>query len=292
MNLKHLETFHYFCQFMSMSQAAQQLNVTQPAVSQQLRSFEAECGTKLFYREANQYKLTEAGETIFLVTKPIFIRVDQINALLEKTRRAASERLRIGATKSYARTCMPDLIARFQEHFPRVKVLLSEGNSADLIVRLREEREDLVVVARTSYDSSLKATPFAVAEFLLVCGPDHPLAKQKAIPITSLNGESLIIRERGSGLRNAILKKLAHHGVAPAVVVESDSLNFTLAYIERRMGVSFMLSHEIEDELATGRLRRVDLVEGNIRFQSDIVVRRDEQLSVPMRYFLQLAKKR
>jgi hypothetical protein len=58
------------------------------------------------------------------------------------------------------------------------------------------------------------------------------------------------------------------------------------------MGVSFMLSHEIESELASGRVRRIDLLEGNIRFESDVVVRRDEPMSVPMRYFLQLAKKR
>ena len=292
MNLKHLETFHYFCRFRSMSQAARQLHVTQPAVSQQLKSFEAECGTKLFYREANQYKLTEAGQTIFLVSKSIFVRVAQLNSLLEKTRRSTSEWLTIGSTKSYARTVMPDLIARFQKHFPRVKVLLSEENSADMIVRLRDGREDLVVVARTSYDSSLKAFPFAVAEFLLVCRPDHPLAKQSTIPIASLSGESLIIREHGSSLRDAILKKLARHGVTPAVVVESESLNFTICYLERRMGVSFMLSHEIESELSSGRLRRIDLAEGNIRFQSDIVVRRDEPMSVPMRYFLGLAKKR
>jgi hypothetical protein len=74
--------------------------------------------------------------------------------------------------------------------------------------------------------------------------------------------------------------------------VESESLSFILAYIERRMGVSFMLSHEIDAELASGRLRQINLQEGNIRFHSDIVTLRDEPMSVPMRYFLELAKKR
>jgi DNA-binding transcriptional LysR family regulator len=292
MNLKHLETFHYFCRFMSMTQAARILHVTQPAISQQLRSFEAECGTRLFYRESNQYKLTDAGETLFLLSKQVFSRVEQMNALLEKIRKATSEQLRIGTTKAYARTIMPDLIAQFQKQFPRVKVLLSEGNSADLIVRLRDGREDLIVVARAMYDSCLKAIPFATAEFVLVARPDHPFAKQGSISIISLNGESLIIREHGSGSRDAILKKLAHHKVTPSVVVESESLSFILAYIERRMGVSFMLSHEIDAELASGRLRQINLQEGNIRFHSDIVTLRDEPMSVPMRYFLELAKKR
>ncbi len=292
MNLKHLETFHYFCRFMSMTQAARQLHVTQPAVSQQLRSFEAECGIKLFHRKSNQYKLTEAGETIFMLTEPIFSRVEQIDTVLEKTRRATSERLRIGTTKAYARTVMPDLIAQFQNQFPHVRVRLSEGNSADLIVRLRDGREDLVVVARTSYDSALKAIPFATVEFVLVCRPDHPLARQGPISINSLKGESLIIREHGSGSRDAILKKLAHHKVTPSVVVESESLSFILAYIERRMGVSFILCHEIESELSSGRLRRINLMEGNVRFHSDIVTLREEPMSIPMRYFLELAKKR
>ncbi|MBM3303008.1 MAG: LysR family transcriptional regulator, partial [Deltaproteobacteria bacterium] len=119
MNLRHLETFHFFCQFMSMTRAASHLHVSQPAVSQQLRSFEEECGVKLFYRIANQYKLTDTGEALFLVSKLIFARVEQVDALLEKARKASQERLRIGTTKAYARTAMPDLISQFQKQFPR-----------------------------------------------------------------------------------------------------------------------------------------------------------------------------
>ena len=87
MNLKHLETFHYFCKFMSMSRAAEHLNMTQPAVSQQLRSFQTECGVQLFYRQAHEYRLTEAGEQLFLLSKRIFSRVGQAEGLLEKAER-------------------------------------------------------------------------------------------------------------------------------------------------------------------------------------------------------------
>jgi LysR family transcriptional regulator, putative pyruvate carboxylase regulator len=291
MNLKHLETFHYFCRLGSMSQTADHLSVSQPAVSQQLRGFEAECGVKLFYREGNQYKLTDVGESLFLLTKRIFCRVEQMEGLLDKARRTHEERLRIGSTKAYARSLMPDLLAQFQNKFPRIQVRLSEGNSADLIARLRSRREDLVVVARTAYDSGLRAIPFAKAEFILVTRPDHPLALGDAVSVKALDGESLIIREQGSGSRNAIMRKLAHHGVTPSVVVESESLSFILAYIERRMGVSFILSHDVDRELAAGVLKQVHLAEGNITFQADIVTLRDEPLSVPMRYFIKIARK-
>jgi len=290
-NLKHLETFHHFCEFMSMTRAAQHLNVTQPAISQQLRNFEAECGVKLFYREHNQYILTPAGEEVALLNKRIFSRVAQIEALFEKVRKSTQERLWIGTTKAYACTVMPDLIAEFQRHFPRVHVRLSEGNSADLITRLRKRKEDLVVVARTEYDSSLKAMPFAQAEFVLVARPDHPLAQQGAVSIQCLAGESLIIREHGSGSRHAILKKLRQHGVTPSLVVESESLSFIMEYIQRKMGVSFILSHEVEHQLAEGLLKQIHLEEGTIVFNADIVTRRDEPMPPPMRYFLKIAKR-
>ena len=292
MNLKHLEIFHHFCLFRSMKETAKRLNVTQPAVSQQLRTFEEECGVKLFYREANQYKLTEMGETAFLLTKRIFARVEQIETLLSKARKGTQERLRIGSTKGYARTVMPDLVAKFQHQFPRVQVRLSEGNSADLIQRLRNRKEDLVVVKRTAYDSTLKAIPFARADFILVARPDHPLAQSETVSIKDLSGESLIIREQGSGSRDAILHKLNKFDVKPSVLVESESLSFILAYIELRMGVSFILSHEIEQELAAGILKQINLREGNISFHADILTRRDEPLSVPMRYFIKIAKSR
>ena len=205
-----METFHYFCKFMSMSRAADQLNVTQPAVSQQIRSFQTECGIQLFYREAHEYKLTETGEALFLLSKSILSRVDQAEELLSKARQTTSEILRIGITKAYARLVMPDLIGRFQEKYPRIHVHLSEGNSADLINRVRTRKEDLVVVARSEYGSDLKAIPFARAEFLLLARPDHRLScRQRPVSIKSLDGEAMILREQGSGSRNAILQLAA-----------------------------------------------------------------------------------
>lgn len=291
MNLKHLETFHYFCKFMSMSRAAEHLHITQPAVSQQLGSFQTECGVPLFYRQAHEYRLTEAGEQLFLLSKRIFSRVGQAEGLLEKARKATSDVLKIGITKAYAHLVMPDLIGRFQEKYPRIHVHLSEGNSADLINRVRTRKEDLVVVARSEYGSDLKAIPFARAEFLLLARPDHRLASAGPVSIKSLDGEAMVLREQGSGSRNAILQQLRRFGVTPSLLVESESLSFILAYIERKMGVSFILSHEIEDELSRGVLKQINLLEGNIAFHADIVIRRNEPMSVAMSYFLEILKK-
>ncbi|HTY23129.1 MAG TPA: LysR family transcriptional regulator [Desulfomonilaceae bacterium] len=289
MNLKQLETFYHFCRFRNMSRTAEHLFVTQSAISQQLRSFEAEAGVKLFFREANEYYLTETGEVLYLLSRGIFSRLGQMEGLLEEARKVASERLRIGTTKDYARTLMPDLIARFQEKYPHVQVHLSEGNSAELLAKLRTRKEDLVVVARSEYDSALRAIPFARALFTLVARPDHPLAVKSPVSISDLTGESMIIREQGSGLRNAVLEKLRQFGVKPSMLVESESLSFILAYVERRKGVSFILTREVEKELAEGVLKEIILTEGSIGFESDVVIRREEPLSIPMQYFLTIA---
>lgn len=290
MNLKHLETFHVFCQFVNMSETAEFLSISQPAVSQQLRNFESECGVKLFYREANKYRLTDVGESIYLLSKRIFCRIEQVDELLEKARINHADRLRIGSTKTYAQTAMPDLLAEFQDRFPGVQLRLSEGNSSYLLGRLRNRKEDLVVVARSEYDSSLRAIPFAQAEFILVTRPDHRLAQGGPHSIKSLSGERLILREHGSGSRNAILAKLSKHDVQPSVVIESESRSFILEYIERKMGISFLLLREIDKELESGMLKRIDLLEGNVTLRADIVTRRNEPLSVPARYFVKLAK--
>jgi DNA-binding transcriptional LysR family regulator len=291
-NLKHLETFHHFGKFLSVSQTAEHLHISQPAVSQQLRAFEAECGVKLFYRANGAYKFTELGQTMFLLSKRVFSRVDQLEEMLDKARKSTSEHLRIGTTKAYACTLMPDLLAQFREKFPRVRLRLSEGNTSELISRLKQRKEDLVLVARTAHDASIKAIPFARAKFVLVARPDHALALNTPVAIESLHGEPLIIREHGSGSREAILKKLSQYGVTPSVVMESDSLSFILACIHRKVGLSFVLSHEIENELAAGTLSRIELAEGDITFQADILTLRNELLSVPMRYFLKIAKQR
>jgi DNA-binding transcriptional LysR family regulator len=289
MNLKQLEIFHHFCRFKNISRTAEYLHVTQPAVSQQLSAFESEAGVKLFCREANGYRLTETGEALFLLSKPIFLRLGQIEDVLGKARKATAERLRIGTTKAYAHTVMPDLIAKFQEKYPYIQVHLSEGNSADLLNRIRNRKEDLVVVARTKYHSGLKGIPFAKADFTLVARPDHHLVLKSPVSIKSLKGETMIIREHGSGCRKAILEKLHQFGVEPSVLVESESLSFILAYVERKKGLSFILTHEVEKELAAGVLKEIILAEGHIGFESDIVIRRGEPASFPMKQFLKIA---
>jgi DNA-binding transcriptional LysR family regulator len=291
-NLKHLETFYHFCRFHSMTRAAEYMNVSQPAISQQINLFQEECGVKLVYREGSQYKLTDAGESVFLLSKVIFARLDQIESVLDEARKPKSGVLRIGTTKDYAVTLMPELVAKFQDQFPQIQVKLNEGNSLDLMARLRSRKKDLVVVARTNYDACFKAFPFAIVELVLVARPDHPLCQREKVSIKDLSGELLIIREQGSGSRDAILKKLGEHGVKPSAIIESGSLSFILAYVERRMGVSFVMANEVPNELSKGILKKIDLVEGDIRFPADIVVLREKPMMSHVRQFLKIAIKK
>ena len=273
-----------------MSQTAEFLHISQPAVSQQLRNFEETCGVNLFYRDGTQYNLTETGESLWLLSKVIFSRVDQIHALLANERKPGSSTLRIGTSKDYARTVMPDLLADFQRIRPSVQVFLSEGNSVELMTRLKNRKEDMVVVARTSYDKSFRSIPFATEEMVLVARPDHRLATGAPVSIKALTGESLIVRERGSGSRDAVDRRLNDLGVSPSVMIESESLGFILAYIEKNMGVSFVLLREVQRELSTGILRQVHLLEGNIRFYADILLLRNNTMSSPMRDFLRIVR--
>jgi DNA-binding transcriptional LysR family regulator len=291
MNLKQLEIFHHFCLSGSMSRTAAHLSVSQPAISQQLHGFEEDCGVKLFYRDGTTYRLTDTGEAIFLLTKRIFSRVSQISFLLEQAQKGQAERLRVGATKGYAFTLMPDVLSQFQSKFPGVQVILSEGNSAELLARLRRRKEDLVIVANSSYDSTMRPIPFARAKFILVARPDHPLAQRTEVSLKDLTNEALIIREPGSGSREAILKRLNQSGVKLSVVAESENLSFILGYIERNMGISFILAQEVRRELSEGILKQINLAEGPITFQSDIVTLRAEPLTIPIRYFIKVARK-
>ena len=131
---------------MNVSRTAEYLNITQSAVSQQLKLFQDECGSPLFYRTASAFTLTETGETVFLLSKVVFNQIDQMKKVLE-TNKPGTSVLRIGVPKTYASIAMPDFIGRFQERYPHVHVKLSEGNSADLLNAVRSCRQDLVIVA-------------------------------------------------------------------------------------------------------------------------------------------------
>ena len=286
MNLKQLEAFYLVVKKRSFTRAAEELNVTQPAVTIQVKSLEKSLNLKLIQQVGKRIQLTESGEFLYQYAEKIFDLVSDANEKMRDFKKLMRGTLRIGTTKNYARYIMPSLLSEFQRRFPGIKVILDEGNSEDMAKSVLEKKNELALISQLNLDRKIKSLFFSTVEFVLVVSPEHRFSERKSVSLRELNGEPVILREKGSGSRAAILRKFQEYGIWPSVIIEASSLDFIVGYVKQNKGVSFMFEPDIKEELERGTLKVIFVEEGNIIFFTDIIYHSEKSLSPPGQAFL------
>ncbi len=292
MNLKQLEAFYLVVKRKSFTRAAEDLNVTQPAVTIQVKSLEKSLNLKLIQHSGKRVQLSEPGELLYQYAEKIFDLVSDADEKMRDFKKLMRGTLQIGTTKNYARYIMPSLLSEFQRRFPRIKVILDEGNSEDMARSVIEKKNELALISQLNLDRKIRSTFFSTVEFVLVVSPEHRFSMRKSVSLRELNGEPVILREKGSGSRAAILRKFQEYGIWPSVIIEASSLDFIVGYVKQNKGVSFMFEPDIKEELEKGTLKIIPVEEGNIIFFTDIIYHSEKSLSPPAQAFLKMIAER
>ncbi len=292
MNLNQLRVFHYVAREKSVSKAAEKLFVTQPAVTMQIRTLEDHLSLKLFKRRGKALRLTEAGRTLFGYARRIFLIVDEMEFVMPRYADLSAGALTIGTTKSFARHLMPGLLSSFQQAHPEVKVSLKEGSSQEIARDIMEYKYDLGIIGRIPFSSRLRVVEYTREEFRLVTAPEHRFTGREEISFVELKDEPIIIREEGSGSREAVLALLRSHRTTPSVLIEAGSVEFIKEYVMQGRGVSFLYMPEVELESRMGLLVSHRMREGPILIQTVIIYPRDVMLSPVAKAFLLLTELR
>jgi len=288
LNLRQLEAFYLVVKLKSFTRAAEALNVTQPAVTIQVKSLEKSLNIQLIQHLGKRVQLSEAGELLYQYAEKIFDLVSDADEKMRDFKKLMRGTLQIGTTKNYARYIMPALLSEFQRRFPRIKVILDEGNSEDMAKSVLEKKNELALISQLNLDRKIKSMFFSTVEFVLVASPEHRFSQRGSVSLRELNGEPVILREKGSGSRAAILRKFQEYGIWPSVILEASSLDFIVGYVKQNKGVSFMFEPDIKEELEKGTLKVISIEEGNIIFFTDIIYHSQSSLSPPSQAFLKM----
>ena len=287
-NLNQLRAFYLAAREKSITRAAEALHVTQPAVTMQIKAFENQLKVKLFRKIGKELILTDVGKVLYGYAKRMFKIVDEMEYVLKSYGDLTKGTLTIGTTRSFARHLMPGLLSRFQQSFPNVRVFLKVGSSQEIADSIAAFKYDLGIIGRLPNLDKLKVVPYTKEEFCVVISPNHRFAAESTVSLTEIKNEPIIIRESGSGSRHAILSLLASHKVKPSVLVEAGSVEFIKEYIIKERGISFLYKPEIELEAKMGLLKPLDIQEGPIWVQTDIVFAKRADLPPPAKAFLQI----
>ena len=258
--IKQLRTFAAVAKHLSFARAAEELNLTPPAISMQIKELEEEVGLPLFDRSARSVALTMTGEYLLVYVRRLLATLKDAEDAMARLRGAESGRVTIGMV-STAKYYLPRLLARFRAEHRGVEMRLSVGNREQLVKRLHDNEVDLAVMGRPPRELDTRAEPFAAHPLGIIASPEHPLAKQHSIPPSMLAAEEFIVREPGSGTRAAMEHYFRDHRIAPPQVMEMTSNETIKQAVIANMGLAFLSLHTAGLELETGQLVALDVVD-------------------------------
>ena len=286
---RQLRVFLEVAQSGSMTRAAESLHLTPPAVSMQVKELESQVGLPLFDREGRQVSLSTAGEYFLVHARRLMGALKDAENSMARFRKLEQGLLTIGMV-STAKYFVPRLLARFREEHSGVDVRLRvTTNREQLLTMMQGGEVDLCVMGRPPKEVATRSEAFAAHPMVFVGPPGHPLLGQDHPPVEALASYPFIVREHGSGTRNALQQFFQEHRFEPRIAMEISSNETIKQAVIAGMGLSFLSLHTVGLELQTGLLKVLE-VAGTPVMRTWHVVQLQSKLLSPaaeaFRYFL------
>ena len=257
---RQLQVFNEVCDLRSYSRAAEEMSLTQPAVSLQIRQLEELIGQPLFDYVGKKLYMTEAAEALQLASRDIFGRLENLDMQLSDMLGSLQGQLKL-AVESSAKYFVPHLLAAFKRQHPEVNLQLTVVNRAQAVRRLSDNRDDLVIMSMVPQDMGLEFLPFLNNPIVAVVPADHPLCALGPLRLQDLEPYTLLMREQGSGTRMAceeyFKEKRVHFNHTLEVASNESQRECAVA----GLGVALLTRHAVSLELATGLLRELPVEE-------------------------------
>ena len=278
--LRQLKVFESVARHLSFSRAAEELHLTQPAVSMQVKQLEEQAGLPLTEMIGKKVFLTAAGEEVARHARRIAQQLREANEALDAMKGVRGGRLSIGVI-STAKYFAPRLLAEFCRRKPGIEIDLRVHNRETIVRMLADNEIDLAIMGQPPQDFSTVADAFADHPLVIVAAPDHPFAQRKQITPTELAGETFVIREPGSGTRATMERFFADVGVAPRHVMEVVGNETIKQAVMAGLGLALISAHSVSLECEVGRLVKLP-VTGTPIVRRWFVVHRAEKALLPV----------
>ncbi|MCP3018454.1 LysR family transcriptional regulator [Cupriavidus basilensis] len=244
-----------------VSRAAEELHITQPTVSLQLKLLEEAIGAPLLQRAGRGAQLTPAGEVMAGYAGQILRLWREATEEVAALKGNLAGTLRVGAITT-AEYLLPSMLVAFTADQPDVKIKLHVGNREEIVRMLAMHEIDLAIIGRPPTDIRTHATPFAKHPMAFIAAPDHPLMARRNLTLQDLVEENLLVRERGSGTRNTVERLFREAGLRLPLGSELSSNAAIKRMVSAGLGVAFLSLHACTLEFQAGLIGLLPL-QGN-----------------------------
>lgn len=262
-----LQVFNTVAKRLNFTKAAEELFITQPAVTKHIQEIENHFKVKLFERNGTKIKLTPAGETLLQHTDQLFAVYRNLQFELNTFTQQRTGKLRIGASTTVAQYVLPPVLAAFHKRFNNIKITLTINNTEQIEQALQNKNIDLGVIEGQSKSNLFKYTEFVKDELVLVANINHPLAKKDIIKPEELLKIPLLLREPGSGTLEVLAHALKPLGIKISQLENEMQLGSTESmklYLLNSHAMAFLSVHSILKELQNKEFCMIDVKGLNI----------------------------
>ncbi|PZU97308.1 MAG: LysR family transcriptional regulator [Pseudanabaena sp.] len=284
--LHQLQVFEVAARHGSYTRAAEELFLTQPTVSMQIKHLTKSVGMPLFEQVGKRLFLTQAGQELFHTCQEIFGRISQFEMSVADLKGLKQGYLKVTVVTT-AKYVIPRLLGPFCQRYPGVEIALKVTNHSGVLERLAENKDDLYILSKVPDEPDVKAHPFLANPLVVLANHDHPLVGEKNIPIHKLADQPFITRESGSGTRGYVQRLFDEHKITPTIKIELASNEAIKQAIAGGLGISVLSKHTISLEGASGQIAVLDVQHFPIPCYWYVIHLAGKQLSVVAQAFLE-----
>lgn len=256
--LRQLQVFEKVASHLNYSRAAEELYLSQPAVSMQIKQLEGHIGLPLFEQMGKKIFLTEAGRELFHYSRNITQQLVEMEAVFDEMKGLGQGKLTLSVVNT-ANYFTPQLLAKFCQRHPNINVILQVANRDAVLKQLADNTTDLAIMGQPPDGLDISAASFMDNPLVVIAAPNHPLAKLKRIKFARLAQETFLSREKGSGTRSAMERVFAQHRIQPRISMEMETNEAIKQAVQAGMGLGILSLHSIELELETQRLAMLNV---------------------------------
>lgn len=286
LTLQQLRLFEAVARHGSFTRAAQELFLTQPAVSIQVKRLEEGVGSPLFEHHGRRFQLTAVGKELYAAARDVLARLRMLEGTVQSMQDTVAGPLQLAAVTS-AKYFVPHLLGAFLNRYPDAEPRLKVTNRENALARLAEGRDDLVFMGQVPDQLPVESIPFLSNVLVVVAHPDHPLVGAREVPLGRLAEERFLVREPGSGTRKAVDQVLAEQHITIAPYMELGSGEAIKQAVMAGLGVSVISLYNLRLELAAGQIAVLDVAGFPLQRRWYAVHSRERQLSLAASTFLE-----
>lgn len=292
MDIRELKTFIAAAETGSFTRAGGRLQISQSAVSQQIRLLEESLGASLFTRRAREVALTQAGSVLLPYARQIIAKLEEARAVVSDFESLGRGRIVIGAGGSVCHHLLPKLLKEFSERFAKVEIQVISGFSNETLQRTIDGAVDLGIVVLPLQHAGVVTTDLGRDELVAIAKPGHRWGEIARVRARDFVDEPLVVYERNSHTFRIIERFLLEEGVFPRFAMEISDLEAVKSMVEAGLGVAVMATWMIRDELRRGSLIARPVGARGLHRSWGILHRASEALTASQKGFLSICRTR